>query len=201
MRATDGNQSASVMNDDGLERIALDPETGRHTESAHALTGHTHTRIEYDEKGRATAIVDKGENRLTIERDGDGKPLAIIAPGGQRTVLTVNAAGQLTGIANEMGESYRMEYDSSGLLTRFTDPGRQVSEYAYDGMGLLTEAKTPAGGIKRLTRTKTADGTLVTYTDPNNRTTAYETKIIPGGSAADHYRSGRSQNRGDAAGG
>ncbi|KRF04875.1 hypothetical protein ASG89_21520 [Paenibacillus sp. Soil766] len=168
----------SIPNDDGITMTQIDTVNGRHTETVHVLTGKVMQSFGYDAEGRLIQLEDDYGNRTTIERDTSGKPTAIIAPGGQRTELTVNEQGQLVTVSGKLGYQYDMTYDAKGLLTSFTDPNRHKSDYLYDEKGYLIQAKTPAGGVKTLTRTERSDGLSVTFTDAANRQTVYETRKV-----------------------
>lgn len=168
----------SIPNDDGVTLTQIDTVSGRHTETVHALTGKVMQSFGYDAEGRLIQLDDGSGNRTTIVRDASGKPTAIVAPGGQRTELTVNELGQLTTVRGKLGYQYDMTYDAKGLLTSFIDPNRHKSDYLYDVKGYLIQAKTPAGGIKTLTRTELSDGLSVTFTDAANRQTVYETRKV-----------------------
>ncbi|SDE69530.1 RHS repeat-associated core domain-containing protein, partial [Paenibacillus sp. cl123] len=148
---------------------------------ADVLTGTMLTKLDYDEQGRLTRIADRNGHEVKIERDGTGKPAAIVGAGGQRTRLTIDEHGRLTEVVGPDGAAYRMTYDDGGLLQTFANPLNQISRYDYDAAGLLIRAENGAGGVQTLNRTDTDDGTTVTFTDADGRSTVYETKSIEGG--------------------
>ncbi|NQX58142.1 fibronectin type III domain-containing protein [Paenibacillus qinlingensis] len=168
----------SIPNDDGITLTQIDTLNGRHSQTVHALTGKVMQSFGYDAEGRLIQLEDGSGNRTTIVRDASGKPTAIVAPGGQRTELTVNERGQLITVRGKLGYQYDMMYTAKGLLTSFTDPNRHKSDYLYDDKGYLVQTKTPAGGVKTLTRNELSDGFSVTFTDAANRQTVYETRQV-----------------------
>ncbi|NOU65744.1 hypothetical protein GC096_17045 [Paenibacillus sp. LMG 31461] len=172
-------QQAEIPEEDGLSVNVFDLTTGKILHNESALSGAKLKAFSYDNDGRLLSISDRSGNLTRIERDTQGKPTAIVAPGGQRTILEVDSSGELSSITNPAGETYRMQYEG-GLLTEYTDPVQGVSEYDYDDSGLLVKATNPEGGVKTLHKSILNKGSRVTFTDPSNRTTTYETVVADG---------------------
>ncbi|NQX62604.1 S-layer homology domain-containing protein [Paenibacillus qinlingensis] len=170
---------AEISEEDGLSVNVFDLTTGKILHNESVLSGAKLKAFSYDNDGRLLSISDRSGNLTRIERDTQGKPTAIIAPGGQRTILEVDSSGELSSITNPAGETYRMQYEG-GLLIAYTDPVQGVNQYDYDDNGLLVKATNPEGGIKTLHKSILNKGSLVTFTDPSNRTTTYETVVADG---------------------
>ncbi|SFW67783.1 RHS repeat-associated core domain-containing protein, partial [Paenibacillus sp. UNCCL117] len=176
------SQSLVATPDEGGQVVyEFKPEDRAHVQTTDALTETVLTKLNYDEEGRLVRITDRSANSVKIERDDAGKPMAIVGAGGQRTVLTTDEQGRLIAVTSPAGETYRMTYDAGGLMKTFVNPLNQTSRYDYDEDGLLIRAENGAGGLQTLSRTDTADGTTVTFTDAEGRSTVYETKRIEGG--------------------
>ncbi|RED57933.1 S-layer homology domain-containing protein [Cohnella phaseoli] len=173
-------QIAEFPEEDGLSVNAFDLQTGRILQNVSAFSGVVLRDFAYDPDGRLLSIADRSGNLTQIERDAQGNPTAIVAPGGQRTIVEVDAGGELVAITNPAGETYRMKYEEGGLLTEFTDPEQGVSQYAFDNTGMLVRAVNPEGGVKTLQRSVFDNGYSVTFTDPSNRITTYETVAANG---------------------
>jgi RHS repeat-associated protein len=170
---------AVIPEEDGLSINNFDLATGRIQQNESALSGAVLKAFSYDNDGRLLSISDRNGNLTRIERDAQGTPTAIVAPGGQRTILEVDSSGELASITNPASETYRMKYEG-GLLTEYTDPEQGVSKYAYDSSGRLVKVTNPEGGVKTLHKSSIDKGYSVTFTDPGNRTTTYETVVANG---------------------
>jgi RHS repeat-associated protein len=148
---------------------------GRHLRTLNALTGATLITFEYDEEFRLTGFVDDVGLRTSIEREPDGTPAAITGPYGERSALALNAEGFLAEVASPAGETTAMTYfGASGWLTGVTDALGRSSAYGYDSGGRLVSATDEIGEQSNLSRTKIGDGSIITYTRPSGRTTAYQ---------------------------
>ncbi len=100
---------------------------------------HTHEKLEYDQEGRLTAMVDKNSQRTTLHYEKD----------------------HLTRLVTPLGHQLQFCFQE-GLLVQATDDIGRTVRYHYEG-GLLTEVVNPAGGSIRYQYSD--EGKLITASD------------------------------------
>lgn len=169
----------AIASEDGSSLYLFDG-AGRHLETRNTLTGAVTYEFAYDSTG-LVAITDADSLVTQIERNGAGTPTAIVAPFAQRTELAVDTTGFLRAIVDPAGDSIQLDHGSDGLLRSLIDPRGGAYAFSYDSVGRLIADTDPANESKTLGRVDLENGSDVTFTTPQGRTTTYRTEELSTG--------------------
>ncbi|MEQ1846420.1 MAG: hypothetical protein ABL983_12710, partial [Nitrospira sp.] len=109
------------------------------------------TDFNYDIRGRLTEIIlAKGTPSVGIRRleyDEAGNVSAVIDENNHRTEYVYDAMNRLTIVRDALLHETRYTYDESGNVTSVQDAGGSLSHYEYDRLNHLSAATDPNGGL------------------------------------------------------
>lgn len=162
---------------------------GRHKTTIDLDTGILLYKFGYDQNNKLISITDRFGNVTIINRKGDGIPTSVTSPDGITTSLTIDPNNHLIQITDPDGNYYSFEYTPSGLMTAKIEPEGNRFEHVFDSIGRLTDAMDQEGGhwqfLKNiqnngdiLTRIRTGEGNLTTYSDHTESTGSYNSHIL-----------------------
>ncbi|MBN1407520.1 MAG: RHS repeat-associated core domain-containing protein [Calditrichaceae bacterium] len=114
--------------------------------------------------------------------DSLGSHIAVIGPFGQRTILKSNVFGYTSSIINPNGDDIFFNYTASGLMTGYLDAKENPHQFTYDISGKLVLDEDPAGGFTALDLNDFQNGTEITKTSAEGKSTTYRTESTFDGS-------------------
>jgi RHS repeat-associated protein len=128
-------------------------------------------RIEYNQFGQITRLVDENGNATDYVTDSVGRLVAQRDALGNETKYTYDAQ-LISSITDPLGNTVRFEYDNAGRVTRQIYPFNAVSEFGYDALGRRTSETDPLG--RTTTTNYRPDGLIASITNPQNQKTSFE---------------------------
>ncbi|GAA6623079.1 putative Ig domain-containing protein [Scytonema sp. NUACC26] len=128
-------------------------------------------RIEYNQFGQITRLVDENGNATDYITDSVGRLVAQRDALGNETKYTYDAQ-LISSITDQLGNTVRFEYDNAGRLTRQIDPFNAVTEFGYDALGRRISEIDPLG--RTTTTTYRPDGLIASIANSQNQKTSFE---------------------------
>lgn len=121
-------------------------------------------RLEYDESGRLTAMIDADGNRIEYQHDVAGRTEIVRDRRGNATVYLYDDLGRVLSETNALGETITRSYTAEGDVLSETNALGHTTSWSYDERGnRLTE--TNALGYTT-SFSYTSNGELLTELDP-----------------------------------
>jgi len=102
------------------------------------------TRIEFDDRGLQTALVDRNGNTTTYAYDTNGNLITITDPAGQVTNFTYSG-GKLASITDPSSRTTSLSHDPRGDLVAIMDPDGTARGFAYDSHHRLVAQTSKRG--------------------------------------------------------
>ncbi len=130
------------------------------------------TRMEYNNNGRLTAVIDADGHRIEYQHDLDGNTEIIRDRNGNQTVYVYNSRGDILAETNALGHTTTRTYNTLGHTLTETNPLGHTTTWVYDNRGNPLTETDPLGHTTRTTYSHT--GNLLSLTDPLGRTTQSE---------------------------
>ena len=141
--------------------------------------GISSVRTEYDQDGRAIAMLDAGGNRTRLEHDVSGRSETTYDPDGNPTTYGYDDQGNVVSLKDALGNTTTFTYDAAGNQTSITDPLGHTTGFTYDAGGRQTSVTDPLGHV--WTATYDSAGNILTSGDPLGQTTrqVYDSQGTP----------------------
>ena len=129
-------------------------------------------RVEYDDDGRLTQLVDRNGEISRLSYNIDDQVVTATDAMGRESILVYNERGQVTQSTTTGGENFEFGYDELGRLVSETNPFGETTSYVLDSRGFETEVVSPDGNRERYTYSN--NGELLSFVDPLGRLTSYD---------------------------
>ncbi|WP_185906572.1 choice-of-anchor A family protein [Teredinibacter haidensis] len=116
--------------------------------------GVSATRMEYDEDGRLTAIIDAEGNRIEYDHNIDGRTSIVTDLRGNNTIYIYDDKGRVLSETNELGETTTRTYNIVGDVRTETNHLGETRKWDYDSRGNIISETDALGNITSNTYTK-----------------------------------------------
>ena len=109
-----------------------------HLESIVDPLGRPSLRIEYDDQGRISAIIDALGNKTELSIDSSARLETLTDANGGTTVFAYDERGNLTSTTDQTGNQSSFEFDEHNNRTKITDALGNETQFTYDVGGRVT---------------------------------------------------------------
>lgn len=116
----------------------------KNDDNSFTRTTNNGNRMEFDENGLQTKVIDRFGNIIDYSYDGTGHLEAITYPTDQKFTFTYTS-NHLTSVMDPAGRTTQFAIDEENNLIAVTDTGNSIVQYAYDENHLLNKLTTARG--------------------------------------------------------
>lgn len=115
-----------------------------------AISGERRISIEYDDRGRPTAIEDGAGRRADVDFDEADRPVRMVSAGSRRCSIAYDVGGNPTTLTAPSGAPHRFTYGPANRWTEYETPTGERYQADYDPDGRPALARLPSGREVRL---------------------------------------------------
>ncbi|SMF03440.1 RHS repeat-associated core domain-containing protein [Alteromonadaceae bacterium Bs31] len=116
--------------------------------------GVSATRMEYDDDGRLTAIIDAEGNRIEYDHNIEGRTSIVADARGNQTIYIYDDNGRVLSETNELGETTTRTYNHVGDVLSETNDLGETRSWTYDERGNTLTETDALGNVTSYTYTE-----------------------------------------------